>query len=197
MRQVREAVVALREDLPGDKRLVAYVVAQRRSVAAADLRAWLERQLPDYMVPAAFVLLPALPLTPNGKVDRKSLPAPEYEASRAGVRASRDTDRDRHRQIWAGVLHRSQVGRNESFFDLGGHSLLAAQAIGMINQALGIDLTLRQLFETPTVRELALCGIETDDRKCRRRRDAAERRGILVTGPPPAVPALLPGQRTR
>ena len=79
--EVREAVVLLREDCPGDQRLVAYVVPRGGDLAAAELRAWLKQQLPDYMVPAAFVLLPALPLTPNGKVNRKALPAPEVEAS--------------------------------------------------------------------------------------------------------------------
>jgi acyl-coenzyme A synthetase/AMP-(fatty) acid ligase len=156
---VREAVVALREDLPGDKRLAAYVVANDAAVTAADLRVWRERRLPGYMVPAAFVVLPALPLTPNGKVDRKSLPAPEYEASGKAFEPPGTPIETAIASIWAGVLHRSQVGRNESFFDLGGHSLLAAQAIGMINEALGIDLTLRQLFETPTVRELALSAL--------------------------------------
>jgi amino acid adenylation domain-containing protein len=157
--QVLAAAVIVRDDLPGEKRLVAYAVARDAAVAVADLRAWLERQLPDYMVPAAFVVLPALPLTPNGKVDRKSLPAPEYEGSREAFEPPGTPIETAIASIWADVLHRPRVGRNESFFDLGGHSLLAAQAIGMINQALGIDLTLRQLFETPTVRELALSAL--------------------------------------
>ena len=157
---VREAVVVLREDVPGDKRLVAYVVARDAAIAAADLRAWLERQLPDYMVPAAFVLLPALPLTPNGKVDRKSLPAPDHEVPRQVFEPPGTPIETAIASIWADVLRRPRVGRNESFFDLGGHSLLAAQAIAMINQALGTDLTLRQLFETPTVRELALSALD-------------------------------------
>ena len=154
--QVRAAAVIVREDLPGEKRLAAYVVARDATVAVADLRAWLERQLPDYMVPTAFVALPALPLTPNGKVDRKALPAPEHEATREAFEPPGTPMETAIASIWADVLHRPRVGRNDSFFDLGGHSLLAAQAIAMTNQALGIDLTLRQLFETPTVRELAL-----------------------------------------
>jgi acyl carrier protein len=154
--QVLAAAVIVREDLPAEKRLVAYAVASDATVAVADLRAWLERQLPDFMVPAAFVVLPALPLTPNGKVDRKSLPAPEYDPPRDVFEPPGTPIETAIASIWAKVLHRPRVGRNENFFDLGGHSLLAAQAIGMINQALGIDLTLRQLFETPTVRELAL-----------------------------------------
>jgi len=115
--QVREAVVLLREDTPGDPRLVAYVVPQGEPLVAADLRAALKQQLPDYMVPAAFVPLPALPLTPNGKIDRKALPAPDaaayanraYEAPVGEVETTLA-------QIWADVLTLERVGRHDNIW---------------------------------------------------------------------------------
>jgi len=157
---LRDAAVVLREDMPGDKRLVAYVVARDAPIAAADLRAWLARQLPDYMLPAALVAMPTLPLTANGKVDQKRLPVPEYDSPRTQFEAPCTPLEIAIAGILAEVLHRPRVGRDEDFFDLGGHSLLAARAIGMINDALAVDLTLRQLFETPTVCGLALSALE-------------------------------------
>ncbi len=158
--QVRAAAVVVREDLPGDKRLVAYVAVPDGVLAATDLRAALAARLPNYMLPDAFVVLPALPLTPNGKLDRQIVAGARIRSLPPGVRAPGTPIETAIASIWADVLQRPRVGRDEGFFDLGGHSLLAAQAIGMINQALGIDLTLRQLFETPTVRGLALAALD-------------------------------------
>ena len=151
---VREAVVVVREDEPGDKRLVAYIVADG---AAADvvesLRAQLRAILPDYMVPSAFVTLEQLPLTPNGKVDRKALPAPEY-ASAIYV-APRTPTEEILAGIWAEVLKLERVGVHDNFFELGGHSLLATQVVSRVRQALGVELELRGLFASPTVAGLA------------------------------------------
>ncbi|WP_032607843.1 AMP-binding enzyme, partial [Pseudomonas syringae] len=122
---VKEAVVIAREDTPGDKRLVAYVVGQpQASLDAASLRAELAPQLAEYMLPSAFVILDALPLTPNRKLDRKALPAPQAEAfaSREHVEPQGDTEMALA-QIWQNLLNLEQVGRHDQFFELGGHSL--------------------------------------------------------------------------
>jgi acyl carrier protein len=130
-------------------------------VAAADLRAWLKQRLPRYMVPAAFVLLPALPLTPNGKVNRKALPAPESETRKLPHELPSTPIESIIAEIWTNVLKLTSVGIDDDFFDLGGHSLLAVRVMGRINQALEVDLNLRQLFETPTVRGLALAALDS------------------------------------
>jgi len=153
--QVREAKVVLREDVPGDRRLVAYLVMREPGFAPADLRAFLRQQMPDYMVPAAFVLLPALPLTPNGKVDGKALPVPQYENS-APVHDPPSTPIEAAiAKLWSEVLNVQRVGINDNFFELGGDSLLAMQIIIRIKQRLSIDLSVRQFFDTLTVNGLA------------------------------------------
>ncbi|POX95713.1 non-ribosomal peptide synthetase, partial [Mycobacterium kansasii] len=150
---VDQAVVIAREDRPGDKRLVGYVVG---AADPATARAALVERLPSYLVPAAVVALPGLPLTVNGKLDIRALPAPEY----------RDTDRYRApgtpvEQIladsYARVLGLERVGVDESFFDLGGDSLAAMRVIAAINTALDANLTVRTLFEAPTAAQLASC----------------------------------------
>ena len=131
---MREAVVVVREDVPGDKRLVGYVVPQpERTLDAAALRKHLKERLPEYMVPSAFVVLDALPLTPNGKVDRKALPAPDgrAHASRAYV-APRTTTEARVAALCARVLTVERVGAEDSFFELGGHSLMATQLVSRL-----------------------------------------------------------------
>jgi acyl carrier protein len=158
--QVREAVVQLREDVPGDKRLIAYLVAREDSLSAADLRAFAKQLLPEYMLPAAFVLLPALPRTPNGKVDRSALPAPAYESNEPEHAPPRTPMERALAKAMAEVLNLDRVGLNDNFFDLGGHSLLAVQLINRIRHDLNIDPSLRQLFETPTVSGLALAALE-------------------------------------
>ncbi|MFS8068849.1 MAG: condensation domain-containing protein, partial [Byssovorax sp.] len=153
---VREAVVLAREDSPGEKRLVAYLVCSGEAPRAAELRAFLKEKLPEYMVPAAFVALAALPITDNGKVDRKALPAPEASVVEARVHtAPRGPVEEGIAAIFAEVLKVPQVSARDGFFELGGHSLLATQAVARIRSAFGVELPLRLLFEAPTPAELA------------------------------------------
>jgi hypothetical protein len=158
--QVREAVVVAREDVPGEKRLVAYITPRAPSDGASlsvdALRAHLHASLPDYMVPSALVLLESLPLSPNGKLDRRSLPPPgleayitqeyeppqgEFEITLAG--------------LWRDLLHVEKVGRRDEFFALGGHSLLAMQLVTRIRASLSLEMPLRWLFEASTLEDMA------------------------------------------
>jgi amino acid adenylation domain-containing protein len=154
---VAHAVVMVREDQPGERRLVAYVVPAAGGTSVAELRAALQEKLPDYMVPASFVYLERLPLTPNGKVDRRALPPPASEeaADEAGD-APRTVVEEVVGAIWATVLGRERVGAHEDFFDLGGHSLLATQVISRVREAFRVEVPLRALFEEPTVAGLAM-----------------------------------------
>jgi len=143
--------------LPGrsDPLLAAYLIP-RESVAAKALRDHLARRLPDYMIPAAYLILDAFPLTPNGKVDETALPLPDQAPAADGAFEPPRTSLEQTiADVWAELLGCTQVGRNEDFFVLGGHSLLAAQAIARINQALDVQLSLRTLFEAPTPAALA------------------------------------------
>ncbi|HEX2164348.1 MAG TPA: amino acid adenylation domain-containing protein, partial [Thermoanaerobaculia bacterium] len=152
---VRDTVAVVREDTPGDRRLVAYVVAAAGAEAEpAELRAHLKERLPEYMVPAAIVSLERLPLTPNGKVDRRALPAPEWGGEAEYV-APRTATEELLSGILAETLGLERVGVRESFFDLGGHSLLAMQIVSRARQAFRVEVPLRALFEAPTVAELA------------------------------------------
>nr|WP_279636949.1 non-ribosomal peptide synthetase [Corallococcus llansteffanensis] len=154
--QVREAVVVAREDVPGEKRLVAYVVTTGDRLDAGALKAFVQKQLPEYMVPAAWVELPALPLSSNGKVDRKALPVPEApRVSEAKGAMPRSTLETALAAIWAEVLHVEHVGLHDDFFELGGHSLLATQVVSRIRSSLGVELPLGELFGAPTVAALA------------------------------------------
>ncbi len=145
---VSQAIVLVREDV-----LVAWYVGE--PVSAADLRAALGKELPDYMIPAWFVPLPGLPLTANGKVDRKALPAPD--ASRQGREfvAPEGPVQERLAEIWAEVLKLERIGAHDNFFELGGHSLLATQVLSRMKKSFGMDLPLRTLFDSPTVAGLA------------------------------------------
>ncbi|MEN8649781.1 amino acid adenylation domain-containing protein [Streptomyces sp. 21So2-11] len=146
---VAEAVVVLREDRPGDERLVGYVVAAPGAEVDVDrLRAHAHLALPDYMVPSGLVVLPELPLTPNRKLDRKALPAPEFTSV---GRAPRTAAERALCVLFAEVLGLAEVGIDDDFFALGGHSLLAARLAGRARRELGVDLTMRALFEAPTV----------------------------------------------
>ncbi|HET7461829.1 MAG TPA: amino acid adenylation domain-containing protein, partial [Longimicrobium sp.] len=152
---VREAVVVARDDALGGKRLVAYCVAGD-GAEVESLRAHLGRALPDYMVPAAFVLLDRLPLTPNGKLDRAALPAPADEAfARRGYEAPADETEEALAAIWAEVLGLERVGRWDNFFALGGHSLLAVQVISRARQVLDVEVPLGRLFTRPVLADLA------------------------------------------
>jgi amino acid adenylation domain-containing protein len=153
---VREAAVVAREDVRGEKQLVAYVV--RAAGAAIDrsaLRAHVRENLPDYMVPSAFVMLDALPLTANGKVDRKALPAPELDYGEAEYVPPRPGVEQVVAGIWLDVLRLERVGRNDNFFAVGGHSLLATQLISKVRSRFAIELPLRTLFEAPSVAEFS------------------------------------------
>ncbi|PZS11642.1 MAG: non-ribosomal peptide synthetase, partial [Pseudonocardiales bacterium] len=152
---VTQAAVVAREDRHDDKRLVAYVVAATDSAIQPDvLRVYLRGRLPEYMVPAAFVVLDGFPLTPNGKLDRNALPAPEFESAGAG-RAPRTPQEQLLCELFAEVLGLAAVGVEADFFDLGGHSLLATRLVARVRATLGVELELRDLFETPTVTGLA------------------------------------------
>ncbi|HEX2188839.1 MAG TPA: amino acid adenylation domain-containing protein, partial [Longimicrobiaceae bacterium] len=150
--EVREAVVLAREDVPGDRRLVAYVAG---AVEADALRAHMRQNLPEYMVPGAFVVLDRLPLTANGKVDRKALPAPELGPAEERYVAPRTPVEEVLAGIWAEVLRLERVGVEESFFDMGGHSLLATRMLSRVRERFGVELPLRALFEGPTIAEMA------------------------------------------
>ncbi|HYR12400.1 MAG TPA: amino acid adenylation domain-containing protein, partial [Longimicrobium sp.] len=150
---VREARVVVREDQPGEKRLVAYVVGDAEAEA---LRVHVRQSLPEYMVPSAFVVLEALPLTPNGKLDLKALPAPEGDAyARRSYEAPLGEVEAALAEIWGEVLGLERVGRWDHFFELGGHSLLAIKLIGRMRRA-GLHTDVRALFTTPVLSELAL-----------------------------------------
>nr|WP_326491738.1 non-ribosomal peptide synthetase [Myxococcus stipitatus] len=153
---VSEAVVVAREDVPGDRRLVAYVVGARPgALDGAALEAAVRRQLPEYLVPSAFVVMEGLPLTSNGKVDRKALPVPERSGASDQSVAPRDEMETRLAAIWAEVLHVDSVGVHDDFFALGGHSLLATQVVSRIRASLGVELPLGDFFGASTVAELA------------------------------------------
>ncbi|HEX2079501.1 MAG TPA: condensation domain-containing protein, partial [Longimicrobium sp.] len=152
---VGEAVVAARGEDP-DRALVAYAVPREGAgIEAEALRAHLKSILPDYMVPAAFVAIAAVPLTANGKVDHRALPEPEAAATDSRPAAPRTPTEEILAQLWAEVLRRESVGVHDDFFALGGHSLLATRLLARVQNALGVVVPLRALFEGPTVAELA------------------------------------------
>ncbi len=155
---IQTSLVIAREDTPGDKHLVAYLVPLPGArVTLRLLRERLEMHLPDYMIPSAFVQLEALPLTPNGKLDRAALPPPDSTNMVRDeiIAAPRTLTEEQLERIVAPLLGLEQVGVEDNFFLLGGHSLLGAQLIMQISQVFGIDLTLRTLFESPSIRQLA------------------------------------------
>ncbi|MDR3032790.1 MAG: amino acid adenylation domain-containing protein, partial [Kitasatospora sp.] len=170
---VRDVAVRLREDTPGDRRLVAYVV----TAAETPDRVLLDHaaaRLPEYMLPSAFVALDALPLTPNGKLDTRALPAPAYTVRAVG-RGPRSPREEILCTLFTEVLGVPRVTIDDSFFDLGGHSLLATRLAARIRAALGVELSVRQLFDTPTVAGLSAAL------------DGAERaRTALTAGPRPS-----------
>ena len=155
---IQNSYVLAREDAPGDKRLTAYVVlAPTMPVTASSLRDALAIHLPDYMIPATFVHLDALPLTPNGKVDRAALPQPNVtNMLRDGAFTAPSTPiEERIVEIVANLVKLDQIGLDENFFEIGAHSLLGAQIIVQVADTFGVELTLRDLFAAPTVRQLS------------------------------------------
>ncbi|MFF5204854.1 amino acid adenylation domain-containing protein [Streptosporangium sp. NPDC000396] len=157
---VADAVVIVREDTPGDKRLVAYLTTSGEAeIDVAELRVALKQGLPDYMVPTAFVTLDAFPLSPNGKLDRKALPAPQATRDATAELVEPETATERMlAEIWTEVLGVEQIGVHDDFFDSGGHSLLATQVVARIRKASdgsGRPVGVMDLFQNRTIRELA------------------------------------------
>jgi amino acid adenylation domain-containing protein len=169
---VQEAVILAREEDSGGKRLIAYLVLNSafsigNSALIKNLRSFLREQVPDYMVPASFVCLESMPLTPNGKVDFKALPAPETNSSEADFIAPETLEEQVLADIWAEVLGLKQVGINDNFFELGGHSLLATQLIAKVRDRFQVELSLRCLFQSPTVASLTLAIAQAKSQQSR------------------------------
>ncbi len=179
--KVSLAVVIAREDVPGNKRLVAYFAAKHLQTSADELRHALKQKLPDYMVPAIFVMLDALPMTPSGKVDRKALPLPDtsHNSLDAGFVAPRNPTEEGLAAIWAEVLRLEQVSIHDNFFELGGDSIISIQMISRANQA-GLQFTPKQLFQHQTIAGLAAVA-GTAIRSIQAQQDQ-------VTGPVPLTP---------
>jgi len=153
---VTEAAVVVREDAPGDKRIAAYVVPAEPAPEVTELRSHLQLNLPEYMIPSAFVMLKELPLNANGKIDRSALPRPDLSQRPA---ASQEVPpRTSHERtlaaIWEDVLHVGKVGVNDNFFELGGHSLLIVEVRAKLQQILGQDISIAELFQYPTISSL-------------------------------------------
>ncbi len=178
---LQEVAVLARDDTPGDKHLVAYLVPrQEPAPSIAELRSFVRARLPEYMVPSAFVVLKEMPLMPNGKIDRRALPAPEQtrpELENAYV-APRTRAEEILAGIWAQVLGVERVGIRDSFFELGGDSILSIQVIARANQQ-GLRLTPKQLFQSPTVEGLA-AAVGTAA--------IIQAEQGIVTGPMPLIP---------
>ncbi|MFL5537701.1 MAG: AMP-binding enzyme, partial [Longimicrobiaceae bacterium] len=155
---VHDAAVGARPDPAGTRRLVAWVVpASAQGMDPAALRGWLAARLPEWMVPAAWVVVDALPITPNGKLDRAALPDPDGHAHAAAaeyVEPSTDTERELA-AVWREVLQVERVGAGDAFFALGGHSLLAMQLASRVHQQLGVELPLPAFFDHPRLADMA------------------------------------------
>jgi hypothetical protein len=160
---VREAAVIARGDTRGDKYLAAYLLPKEEAApTVTGLQRFAKQKLPDYMMPAAFVILKTLPITPNGKADRGALPAPDQarpQLEEAYV-APRTHVEEMLASIWSEVLGVEQVGIYDDFFELGGHSLLATQVASRMFDTFRVELPLRTLFEKPTIHELAIAIAE-------------------------------------
>ncbi|WP_375504352.1 amino acid adenylation domain-containing protein [uncultured Nostoc sp.] len=159
-----QTLVIAREDIPGDKQLVAYIVANPEQIPGqVELRRFLQGRLPEYMVPASFVFLDNLPLNPNGKIDRRALPAPHTSdlALSTNFVPPQNATEEVLASIWVKVLRLEQVGIYDNFFELGGHSLLATQVMSRVRQAFQIEMPLQILFENPTIASLAEAFAQT------------------------------------
>jgi amino acid adenylation domain-containing protein len=167
---VKEAVVIVREDIPNDKRLVAYIVpssiqnpkpprterSEEQRKIQNPIRSFLAQKLPEYMIPSAFVVLDEFPLNSNGKIDRRSLPIPQLDIDRANFVAPRNSNEQTLANIWQEVLKVDSVSIYDNFFEIGGHSLLATQVISRISEAFGVQIPLISIFEAPSIAEFAL-----------------------------------------
>ena len=161
---ILDAAAIVREDKPGDKRIVAYLIAEAgKDLTVGELRSYLRERLPEYMVPSAFMTLAEFPLSPSGKVDRKRLPAPDLSRPELGSEfvAPRNETEEKLAAICSELLNLKKVGVYDNFFELGGHSLLATQVISHIRDTFQVELPLRTLFEFPTIADLALKVIES------------------------------------
>ncbi|KAA3617202.1 MAG: amino acid adenylation domain-containing protein [Calditrichaeota bacterium] len=179
---LEDAVVDVREDIPGEKRIVAYMVAKdENEIDTKEIREKLKTQLPDYMVPTAFLSLDRIPLTTNGKVDKRALPKPEYsrEELQQEFIAPSSAGEEKLAAIWQSILHVDKIGIHDNFFDLGGHSLLATQVMSRVRDEFGVELPLRILFEAPTISSFLL-QIEQAE-----------------LGSNIKIPALVPAERTK
>ena len=155
--EIKQAAVIDREDTPGDKRLVAYIIAGENQPTIQTLRATLKEKLPDYMIPATFVFLDALPLTSNGKINRKALPVPDMNQAAMATDSKTQPSEIMHYQllnIWEVLLATNPISIKDNFFDLGGHSLLAARMLARIEQVFGKKISLSTLFAGPTIEDL-------------------------------------------
>ncbi|WP_413176159.1 amino acid adenylation domain-containing protein [Anabaena azotica] len=152
---VQEGIVTVREDIPGDQRLIAYIVANNQAFNWGEIRNFLEQKLPDYMIPNAFVLMEKMPVLPNGKLDRNSLPAPNISTNIRNFVAPRTPKEQVIANIWAEVLGLEKVGIYDNFLELGGHSLLASLIISRLCEALSVELSVSLLFESLTVASLS------------------------------------------
>jgi hypothetical protein len=156
---VRSAAVVAQELTPGGRTLIAYVTAAAAyAPTAQSLRRFLKENLPDFMIPSAFILLDSLPLTPNGKLDRKALPLPDRSRPdlEGNFIAPRTPIEKRLAQVWSEILRVEPIGVNDNFFDLGGHSLLATQVISRLRLVFHQEIALRALFDAPTIGEMAV-----------------------------------------
>ena len=151
--KIQQGIVVAREDKPGDKRLVAYIIAAK-NLTTKELRSYLREILPNYMVPTALVFLKALPLMPNGKINQQALPVPAPQSETTKFVEPRTSVEEKLSQIWGDLLKIKQVSIHDNFFELGGHSVLATQITSRINDHFRINLRLRSIFETPTIAEL-------------------------------------------
>jgi acyl carrier protein len=179
--KVREAFVMVREDAPGDKRLVAYLVPEKQATLdVSELRTFAKDHVPDYMVPSFFINLDVLPLTQNGKVDREALPAPDGARPEVGVSyVPPQSELERSLAgVWQEVLHLDKVGTQDNFFDLGGHSLMMVEVQNKLREVLQQDVSLVELFQYPSVGSLAkfLSQQQGSQSAPQLARDRAERR---------------------
>jgi amino acid adenylation domain-containing protein len=152
---IQASTVIAREDTPGDKRLIAYLVNRYGALSSSALREYLRKKLPEHMVPSAFVTLKSLPLTPNGKIDRNALPRPELEFAGKKFVPPATPMEMLLAEIWHDVLQLKEVGIHDNFFELGGHSLMAVQLIAKINKSLDLHLSVPVFFQNPTINKLA------------------------------------------